>query len=51
MHAAIRDQVMRNPLGGVDGNREADSGRCACRRVDRRIDANHFAMCVDQRAA
>ena len=42
---------MRNPLGGVDGNREADAGRCAGRRVDRRIDANHFAMRVDQGAA
>src|SRR5712672_1290173 len=42
---------MGNAFGAVDRNGEADAGGGAARRVDRGVDADHFAARIDQRAA
>ena len=43
----LRDDVLRH----VRRDREADADRPAGRRVDRRVDADHLAVHVEQRAA
>ena len=46
--AAVADQAAGDELGRVDRDREADPLR---RQDDRRVDADHLAPRVDQRAA
>src|SRR5438034_1176071 len=51
MDAAIGDEIVGNVLRCVDGNGEPDA-RCRARgRVDRGVDADDFAVRIDQRAA
>ncbi len=51
VHFAIGNQIVCDAFRGIDRNGEANSRRCTARRIDRRIDADHFAMSVDQRPA
>src|SRR6202040_2385034 len=51
MDAAVGHEVVRNALGAVDGNGEADACGGAARRVNRGVDADDFAVRIDERAA
>ena len=51
MNAAVGDKVVGDIFCGVDGNGEADASRGAARRVNRGVDADDFAVRVDERAA
>src|SRR5215469_8395481 len=49
--AAGFDEIFGDAARGVQRNREADSGCGACGRINRAIDADHFAMRIEQRPA
>ncbi len=49
--AAIGHEIVCDSFGRVDGNGETDACGGASGRVDRGIDADSFAMTVDERAA
>src|SRR5271165_351294 len=51
VHAAIGHQVVGDVFRGVDGNGEADARGGAAGRVNRGVDADDFAMRIDERAA
>src|SRR5207245_10561855 len=51
VNAAVGDKVVGDIFCGVDGNGEADASRGAARRVNRGVDADDFAVRVDERAA
>src|SRR5947207_11229274 len=51
MNAAVGDEIVRDPLRGVDGNGEADASGCSSGRVDSGVDADDFAARIDERAA
>src|SRR5713101_1175909 len=50
-YASFADQVLRNLLGQIDGDGEADAGRRAARGKNGGIDADHFAVRIQQRPA
>ena len=50
-HAAVSDQLVHDPAGQVDRDAEADAFVAAAVRGDRVVDADHFALHVDERAA
>src|SRR5579862_2114266 len=47
-HAPERHQIVDHGLGCVDRNREADAGALPYARRDHCVDANHFAVPVEQ---
>ena len=51
VHAAVGHEIVGNVLCGVDGNGEADAGGGAAGGVNRGVDANDFAVRIDERAA
>src|ERR1039458_10761443 len=50
-HLTVLDDVVVDPRGRIDGKRETDALIAAGTRRDGRIDADHFAAHVEQRAA
>ena len=51
MHPAIGDQVVGDTFCSIDRDGESDARGGSRRSIDRGIDANDFAVRVDQRAA
>ena len=51
LHRAVLDQVLYHFAGGRGRNGEGDADIAARRREDRRVDADHFAVEVEGRAA
>jgi len=51
MNAAVGDEIVRDTLGGVDGDGETDARGCAGGRVDSGVDADDFAVGIDERAS
>src|ERR1700747_348731 len=51
MHAPGRDEIIGNIFGRVDGDGETDARRRASWRINRRINANHIPVGVNERAA
>src|SRR5262249_26300876 len=49
--ATVGDQVVRDGFCGVDGNGEADARGRTARREDGGVDADDFAVRIDERAA
>src|ERR1700690_37102 len=53
LHDPLRDQLRRDALDGVDrdGEADADVAVAAARGLDLRVDADHLAAAVEERAA
>src|SRR6266852_486549 len=49
MDAAVGHEIVRDAFGAIDGNGEADAGGGATRRVNRGVDADDFAVRIDER--
>src|SRR6266478_4050086 len=51
VNAAVGNQIVGDAFRSVDGDGEADAGSGSAGRVDGGIDADHFTVRVDERAA
>src|SRR6267143_2404686 len=51
MNATVGDEVVGDVLRGVDGDGEADPGSRSAGRIDGGVDADHFTVRIDERAA